>query len=353
LGGIVKLNHIRDVLAVAEFGSLRAAGRHLGVAQPAITRSIREIEHELGTALFERHAKGVHLTATGESFIRRARVVDSELRRAREEVQQINGHSTGQVRVALSMSSSIALLPSALACFNKKYPDALVSVSEACFQSVEREIISGNIDFFVGAVGTQPISPSLSASKLFDNSGVIIARDGHPLSDANSLEAVASADWVRPALQDGESEMDFEHFFERRGVSRPKVAMRTHSALQTLLAVTSSDMLASVPRQWLELPALGDRVSVLRQLGAIPAQSVYIVSQIGAPLTPIAEYFCDMIRRRAAIYGASVATPVFESKRNGASVVGLPIPFPRKAATEIVPDKKSNRLRSPAMSASL
>jgi DNA-binding transcriptional LysR family regulator len=48
----MKLNHIRDVIAVAERGSLRSAARHLGIAQPAITRSIRELEHELGAPLF-------------------------------------------------------------------------------------------------------------------------------------------------------------------------------------------------------------------------------------------------------------------------------------------------------------
>ena len=52
----MKLSQLRDVLAVSETGSLRAAGRHLGIAQPAITRSIRDIEQELGATLFERHA---------------------------------------------------------------------------------------------------------------------------------------------------------------------------------------------------------------------------------------------------------------------------------------------------------
>ena len=51
----MKLNTLRDFLAVAERGGVRAAARHLGLAQPAITRSIHELEKELGVALFERH----------------------------------------------------------------------------------------------------------------------------------------------------------------------------------------------------------------------------------------------------------------------------------------------------------
>jgi LysR family transcriptional regulator of abg operon len=91
----MKLSQLRDVVAVSETGSLRAAGRHLGIAQPAITRSIREIEHELGVTLFERHAKGVRLTDIGRAFVRRAESVQSELRRAEEEIAQLKGRLTG------------------------------------------------------------------------------------------------------------------------------------------------------------------------------------------------------------------------------------------------------------------
>jgi LysR family transcriptional regulator of abg operon len=54
----MKLNHLRHVIAVAESGSIRSAARRLNIAQPAITRSIHEIEKHLGTSLFERAAKG-------------------------------------------------------------------------------------------------------------------------------------------------------------------------------------------------------------------------------------------------------------------------------------------------------
>ena len=68
----MKINSLRDFLAVAERGSLRAAARQLGLAQPAMTRSIQELEKELGVVLFERRAKGVVLTPMGEVFERRS-----------------------------------------------------------------------------------------------------------------------------------------------------------------------------------------------------------------------------------------------------------------------------------------
>lgn len=124
----MKLSHIRDVLAVADCGSLRAASRQSGIAQPAITRSIHEIEQELGAQLFERHPKGVRLTPIGEAFRRRAVTIQSEMRRAKEEVAQLKGEGGGQVSIAVSVAASISLLPPAVAAFRKRQPDALLKV---------------------------------------------------------------------------------------------------------------------------------------------------------------------------------------------------------------------------------
>lgn len=71
--------------------TLRSAARHLGIAQPAITRSIRELEHELGAALFVRHVNGVVLTPMGEAFLRRATAIQLELEPTKDEIQQLRG----------------------------------------------------------------------------------------------------------------------------------------------------------------------------------------------------------------------------------------------------------------------
>src|SRR5271170_5587069 len=102
IGEIMKLTQFRDLLAVVQTGSLRAASRQLGIAQPVITRSIRELEHELGTPLLERHSKGVALTPAGERFVRRIEAIRAEVRRAREEVEQWGGDFVGEVAIGLT-----------------------------------------------------------------------------------------------------------------------------------------------------------------------------------------------------------------------------------------------------------
>ena len=95
-GITVKLNHLRDVIAVAERGSLRSAARQLGLAQPAITRSIRELEHELGVSLFERRVSGMILTPMGKAFLRRAVGIQRELQRTRDEIRAAQGQDHGK-----------------------------------------------------------------------------------------------------------------------------------------------------------------------------------------------------------------------------------------------------------------
>ena len=298
----MKLSHIRDVLAVAELGSLRKAGRHVGIAQPAITRSIQEIEHELGAPLFERHSRGVRLTAIGEIFVRRASIVETELRRAREEIDQVKGLSTGQVTVAMSIAPSIALMPAAVGAFRRRYPEALLKVSETLFQPVEQDVADGRIDFYVGALEATSISPRLSVEQLFENQRVVVARKGHRLLDIADTGALHSAQWLRPALSSRSGEADFEDWLRSIGLTEPKIVMHTRSALQTVLAIATSDLLTVVPRQWLELPALVDSIEALRFVKPLTAAPVCLVRPSGIPLTPMAEHLCDLVRRLAANY---------------------------------------------------
>ena len=292
----MKLSHFRDVLAVAEHGSLRAAGRQLGATQPAITRSIRDIEHELGVSLFERHAKGVRLTEMGRAFVRRAEAVLSEVRRAQEEIGQLKGRMTGEVSVALSTATIMSLMPRAIAQFRRKFPDAVLKIHESFFQPIERDLLSGRIDLYVGPLDATGGTPRFAVEPLFENRRVIVARAGHPLAGATTLDELVGARWVRPTLSAHIVEGDFEALFERAGLPRPDIVVHARSALITVLAVADSDLLTVVPRQWLDLPLLAGVIAPLA-LPPLAAAPIAIVRRQDMPLTPIAEYLCDMVRR--------------------------------------------------------
>ncbi|MDB5579235.1 MAG: LysR-family transcriptional regulator [Bradyrhizobium sp.] len=299
---MMKLTHIRDLLAVAEAGSLRSAGRHLDIAQPVITRSIRELEQELGATLFERHAKGVKLTPMGEVFVRRARSIDAELRRAREEIAQLGGSEIGQVSIALSTATCMSLLPSAIAAFYRRYPDATVKISESLFQPIEQYIIGGEIDFWVGPLEPASASPQFVVEELFGNSRRIVARKGHPLSGARSLQELTDARWVRPTLSTRTTEADFESMFKMAGLPPPKIAIHSRSSLITVLTIASTDFLSVLPQQWVEFSPLAHLFQALELPDFMPGAPMCIVRRQGLPLTPLAEYLSDQLRKAGTNY---------------------------------------------------
>lgn len=297
----MKLTHIRDVLAVAESGSIRAAGRQLGSTQPAITRSIREIEHELGVSLFERHAKGVRLSEMGRVFVRRAASIQQEVRRASEEIEQLKGGVTGQVSIALSTATIMSVMPRAMREFRRRFPDAIVKVHESFFQPVEKDLLSGRIDLYVGPLDSIKSAPQFAVEQLFENYRLIVGRKGHPLAGVTSLEQLIDARWVRPTLSSQIVEGDFEEMFSRAGLPRPNIVVNARSALITMLVLADSDLLTVLPRQWVDQPLLAGVIEPLA-LPPLSAAPISIVRRQDMPLTPIAEHLCDMVRRVGVQY---------------------------------------------------
>ena len=294
----MKLTQIRDLVAVAERGSLRAAARQLDTAQPAITRSIRDLEHELGVTLLERSTSGVTLTPIGQAFYRRVSVVQHELRKAREEVLQLKGEGTGTVSVGLATAPHVALLPGALRAFQRRFPEVRLNISEGLFPSLESDLRDGRIDFYVGPKAEDRLSGEYNIEKLSDNLRVALGRRGHPLRAAKSLRDLTSARWVSTSVTI-ESEAELNPVFERAGLPSPVIAVQAHSALTMITVAASSDLLALLPQQWLSFARktkLLDHIAIAEQL---LAPAICIITRARLPLTPVAEHLCDLFRRES------------------------------------------------------
>jgi LysR family transcriptional regulator of abg operon len=297
----MKLHHLRDLLAVAEQGSLRAAARQLGIAQPAVTRSLQELERELGVALFERRARGVTPTPMGDAFIRRAKSVRSELARARDEIGQLRGATHGSVRVALSMVPHMALLPYALRPFRARYPDVHLDIIDAVFPTVAPEMSDGTIDCYIGPPPEQ-LPEGLITEKLFDNTRVILGRKGHPLGQARSLRDLSSAEWVSTSIT-AKAEHELGPLFAQHRLPPPKLVLQAHSALTLIVSLLYSDLLTMLPSQWTAFPLTRDALQTIDVAERLSAPPICIIQRAGLPLTPAAEHFCDLIRRAAAHTG--------------------------------------------------
>lgn len=291
----MKLNSLRDFLAVAERGSLRAAARQLDVPQPSMTRSIHDLEKELGVVLFERRAKGVVLTPMGEVFLRRAKAVRSEFRRAQEELDQLRGETNGHIRMCLSSVAHMALLPNALGPFRQRFPDVTLEIIDAVLPRVDKELKDGTLDLYVGPVYGE-LSRELSAEKLFDNQRIVLCRKGHPLAGVTSLRGLAGAEWITTSFTH-KAEDELSPVFERHGLPPPRVVMQAHSALTFLFTIANSDLLSMLPMQWAQVLPFRQTLQRIDVAEQLYAPTICIVQRTGLPLTPAAEYFCDMVRR--------------------------------------------------------
>ncbi|MBB3951897.1 LysR family transcriptional regulator [Aureimonas jatrophae] len=113
----------------ARHGSIRRAAEELNITPSALQRRIQDVEDDLGTAIFERSAQGVRLTAAGETFIRWIRQQTVELERTRSQIESLEGLRRGHIRIACSQALVNYLLPQEIATFRQSYPRVSFAVS--------------------------------------------------------------------------------------------------------------------------------------------------------------------------------------------------------------------------------
>lgn len=294
----MKLSQLRDIVAIVEHGSLRAAARHLDIAQPLLTRSVRALERELGTPLFERDAKGMTLTPAGVMFHRRASVIVHEARRAEEELRQIDGNGEGTVVAGLSIMPHTGLLPRALQPFHRRYPKVRLQLIEGLFPALENRLREGSVDFYLGASPQQPPAQGLLLQKLFSNRRAVFCRQGHPLAQATSLTALMGAEWATTAV-DYDASDELAHLFAQHGLPAPPVALLAGSALSMMVALAETDLLAMLPVQWGDFAPIAGALQRIDVQEMLPAPDIVLIRRPDLPLTPAAEHLVDLMLRWA------------------------------------------------------
>ncbi len=292
----MKLQNFWEVVAIAEQGSIRAAARVLDVSQPGLTRNLAELERRLGGPLFERRARGVVATPLGQAFLRRATSILHEVRRTRDEMEQLCGLTTGTVTAGLSIAAHLALLPPALMPFRKRYPDTRLHVIEGFYPTLELGLREGGVDFYIGVDPGRKIAPELARELVSANRRTVLCRSGHPLAPATSLSQLCNAEWATTSIT-AEAEDEVGAVFRRHKLTQPKMVLRTQSALTLMTCLLHSDLLAMVPVQWNEAAltrGLLTTIPVAEELSALP---MVAITRTDLPLTPAATHLLDLLKR--------------------------------------------------------
>lgn len=142
----MKLKQLEALQAVSETGSLQGAAVQLNVTQPAISRSIIELEGELGVSLLTRSARGATLTAIGMSILSRVRVIDREVRRIQEEAEASRDAFNGRFVIAITPPAATAALADTITAFSDSRPDVQLHVLEMRPQQITSGLRDGSID---------------------------------------------------------------------------------------------------------------------------------------------------------------------------------------------------------------
>src|SRR5689334_22883265 len=157
----IKLNQLHNFAAVVEAGAVRQAAKALNLSQSSITKSIQQLEDELGVSLLHRGAHGVSPTAAGEALLARAKTINAQLRHARSDVEAIQGASVGEIRVSASPTVAMGLLPRAVIDFQRSHPRVRFQVLEGVYPDILPAIRTGDVDLAICLVPSLPRDETL------------------------------------------------------------------------------------------------------------------------------------------------------------------------------------------------
>ena len=142
----MELRHLRYFVAVAEAENVTRAAAQLRVAQPAVSRQVRDLEAELGATLLERTAKTIRLTDAGRVFLQEARAVLQRTEAAVAAVRAVAGGFCGELHVGYAPSLTVQILPRALRSFQAEFPGVRVSLHDLSTEEMLAGLHAGSLD---------------------------------------------------------------------------------------------------------------------------------------------------------------------------------------------------------------
>jgi LysR family transcriptional regulator, regulator for genes of the gallate degradation pathway len=289
---------LRSLIAISENQSFEAAARWLGVAQPSLHRSAKELEHELRRNLYRRTASGMSTTAQGSELARRFQLAIREIEYAVEEIQAAKGAVISRLAVGNIPHSNNQMLSTAINGLLSAHPNAHVHVVDGHYEALLHDLRAGKLDFLFGVLRRPDWAADVKEEVLFPNPYVVVARKNHPLAPLRrlTLEELVRYDWVMPGAGTPRQQA-FERMFSATP-RRPRVSIETTSMQIYRSILASTDRLTLMSRAESQL---NDE----RALAVLPFQSPHlsrvdgVATRLDWQPTSIHRQFLDLLRAQA------------------------------------------------------
>lgn len=297
-------------LAVYRHGSINKACRDLGVSQPGLSKGIRRLEDMLGVTLFERHAAGMSPTPYGESLAGHARVVEEELRRARDDIDHMRRSVLGSVRLGLAPAAAAHAMPDILAALALRHPGLTVTVFEGLFEHLAARVAANDLEMAFTTLPLGGLAPMLQAQLLYRDRFIVAAGSGHPLAGSGApipISALLEHPWILPP-RDGQLWQRVVDLFAGQGLQPPEPRIETNSTSFIKAVLRGGRFLTFVPRRLIAHEEQRGEISVLGSAGLSIERDVILLRRQNSVLSPAAN----------AVVEAFDAAWVFEPARGPA-----------------------------------
>ncbi|KQN55719.1 LysR family transcriptional regulator [Erwinia sp. E602] len=293
----IRLRHLHTFVAVAQQGTLGRAAETLSLSQPALSKTLNELEELTGVRLFERGRLGAQLTTMGEQFLTHAvRVLDA-LNHAGQSFHLPQARDPEVLRVCVLTTVALGMLPSILERFHQQQPQTIVQVATLHNNVLLAGLKAGEFDVGIGRMADPGLMTGLTYELLFLESMRLVVRPDHPLlSDNVTLSKALS--WPVVISPEGTAPRRVaEAMLKDQGCRLPATLVETSAtSLARQLALRAS-YVWFVPSGAIKDDLLHNALAALPISSHGPGEPVGIVTRSGKPLSLSAEVFLSTVRK--------------------------------------------------------
>ncbi|MCR5946702.1 LysR family transcriptional regulator [Salmonella enterica subsp. houtenae] len=293
----IRLRHLHTFVAVAQQGTLGRAAETLNLSQPALSKTLNELEQLTGTRLFERGRLGAQLTVPGEQFLTHAVKVLDALNTAGQALNRKEDASVDVVRIGALPTAALGILPAVIGRFHQQQKSTSLQVATMNNTMLLAGLKSGEIDLGIGRMSDPELMSGLNYELLFLESLKLVVRPDHPLlQETITLSRVM--EWPVVVSPKGTvPRQNAEALLQSQGCKMPAGCIETLSASLSRQLTVDYDYVWFVPSGAVKEDL---RQATLVSL-PVPTQSagepIGILTRIDTPLSTGAQMLIAAIRK--------------------------------------------------------
>lgn len=296
----LSLRHLRVIQAVAKAGSLSEAAEALHVTQPAISKTLAEIERGLGQTLFQRRGRSLSATALGLRLRDLAQKLEADLLRGGSDVASLVRGASGELLIGATNAALAMVLPDAMAAMKQAYPRVSLSVRTHALTGLVNELRAGRLDLVIARMPSREMPTDLAALPLLSQAEVLAISTVHPLAKSVgklSWEALNNEAWIWH-LPGTRTRAQQDRLWAEMGLPLPTNLIETGDIMLSLSMMKRMPLLSLLPQHVARVAAQNGIVVIV----PLPVEldlGQLTLWHLREPQSPVVEHFKQLLSEAA------------------------------------------------------